>query len=327
MTLSGFINQSFTGCASLVEFVPDYLPAFGVFHATNGMCYPLDRDGKVQFYAYYGYNPKLSVGVAFTVLFGLFTLVQIGLAAKSRRWWMLVTAIGCGGEMAGWVGRALSGTRNDATNLSNSYFLVQIVCLTISPVFLSACCYGTFMILANRIEHKPRRFSMRWFVWFFVTIDIISLVLQAAGGGIASGSSGSGQLTGTHIMVGGIVFQLVSMLIFFVIIIDFYFRAKKMGSLNNSTKGEYYVAIALLIASLCIITRGFYRSIELGEGWNGYLITHEVYFLVLDATMMLICCLALSIGHPLFHIPKSKRAGGTPEVEKYLNGSRTSTPV
>lgn len=44
-------------------------------------------------------------------------------------------------------------------------------------------------------------------------------------------------------------------------------------------------------SAFCIIVRNFYRAIELSQGWTGYLITHEVYFAVLDGALM-----ALSVG-------------------------------
>ena len=39
-------------------------------------------------------------------------------------------------------------------------------------------------------------------------------------------------------------------------------------------------------STFCIIVRNFYRAVELSQGWKGYLITHEVYFAVLDGALM-----------------------------------------
>ena len=44
-------------------------------------------------------------------------------------------------------------------------------------------------------------------------------------------------------------------------------------------------------SAFCIIVRNFYRAVELSQGWKGYLITHEVYFAVLDGALM-----AMSVG-------------------------------
>lgn len=51
MSLTGVINQSFDGCTSVAQFSPDYLALYGVYHASNGNCYPLDSDGTVSLLA------------------------------------------------------------------------------------------------------------------------------------------------------------------------------------------------------------------------------------------------------------------------------------
>lgn len=38
--------------------------------------------------------------------------------------------------------------------------------------------------------------------------------------------------------------------------------------------------------------------IELSQGWTGYVITHEVYFIVLDGAMMVIAVGIFNIFHP-----------------------------
>ena len=51
-------------------------------------------------------------------------------------------------------------------------------------------------------------------------------------------------------------------------------------------------------AAFCIVVRNFYRAVELGQGWKGYLITHEVYFAVLDGALMAICVLIFNVFFP-----------------------------
>ena len=60
----------------------------------------------------------------------------------------------------------------------------------------------------------------------FLTADLISLILQAVGGGQAAGSAADGSPTtsATHIMVAGIIFQLISMGFFVGLGIDFVVR-------------------------------------------------------------------------------------------------------
>lgn len=47
-----------------------------------------------------------------------------------------------------------------------------------------------------------------------------------------------------------------------------------------------------------IYIRSIYRTIELLQGWTGYLITHEIYFIVLDGTMMVLAVGIFNLIHP-----------------------------
>jgi len=59
----------------------------------------------------------------------------------------------------------------------------------------------------------------------------------------------------------------------------------------------------MVIAFHMIMLRGGYRSIELIQGWRGFLITHEGFFIGLDAVPMAICMISLNICHPGWAFP------------------------
>ncbi|KAK6464048.1 putative transporter or flippase transmembrane protein [Scheffersomyces coipomensis] len=59
-----------------------------------------------------------------------------------------------------------------------------------------------------------------------------------------------------------------------------------------------YYAFVISLAVLCIYIRCIYRVVELAEGFSGYLITHEVYLMVLDAFMIAIAALLFVPFHP-----------------------------
>lgn len=54
----------------------------------------------------------------------------------------------------------------------------------------------------------------------------------------------------------------------------------------------------MVIAVLAVFVRCCYRLAELVAGWAGYLIIHENYFIILDALMMAIATVTLTIFHP-----------------------------
>jgi hypothetical protein len=65
------------------------------------------------------------------------------------------------------------------------------------------------------------------YLCIFLGADVISLIMQAVGGGIASSADatkGDDMEIGPNIMLAGIVFQLISMLFFVVIGTDFVYR-------------------------------------------------------------------------------------------------------
>jgi len=56
--------------------------------------------------------------------------------------------------------------------------------------------------------------------------------------------------------------------------------------------------LSTTFSAFCIIVRNFYRAVELAQGWKGYLITHEVYFAVLDGALMALAVGIFNIAFP-----------------------------
>ena len=50
------------------------------------------------------------------------------------------------------------------------------------------------------------------------------------------------------------------------------------------------------------MVRNFYRAVELAQGWHGYLITHEVYFTVLDGTLMVMAVGVFNLFFPTRYV-------------------------
>ncbi|GEQ66615.1 hypothetical protein JCM33374_g278 [Metschnikowia sp. JCM 33374] len=61
-----------------------------------------------------------------------------------------------------------------------------------------------------------------------------------------------------------------------------------------------YYPVAVTIAVIFIYIRCIYRVVELKQGFSGYLITHEVYIMVLDAAMIAVAGLIFIPFHPVF---------------------------
>ena len=227
-------------------------------------------------------------------------------------------------ELIGWAGRTWSAE----CPYNPTAFLMQISTLIIgkqkvyveivvfpqqlltmytpAPTFFTA---GIYILLGKLIQLYGRacsRLSPKLYLWIFCTCDVVSLIIQAAGGGMASSESDNNgdTTTGTNTMVAGIVFQLFSITVFVICAVDVFRRVKRVGMLGVATKNPLRPLLAAMVLSVvCIYIRSIYRTIELAQGWSGYLITHQSYFIGLDGIMMVIAVGIFNICHPGWLLP------------------------
>lgn len=192
----------------------------------------------------------------------------------------------------------------------------------------------------------------------FVAADIVSLILQAVGGGgaaVAAQDYGDTD-NSTRIMLAGILFQLATTTVFVILAVDFIARvtlhkpypaklrrfmgcaglrrkdkrgggccgkrrkdqdaevpelkhvadggqaAERPRDARDVRKAQLLLA-GVAWATVMIYIRGIYRSVELAQGWSGYVITHEPYFIWLDGFIMVLCMAGLAVAHPGFLLP------------------------
>lgn len=68
----------------------------------------------------------------------------------------------------------------------------------------------------------------------------------------------------------------------------------------RSRKLMPYMPLGITIGVVAVYIRCIYRVVELAQGFSGYLITHEVYLMTLDALMIAICGLIFIPLHPFW---------------------------
>jgi len=271
----------------------------------------------------YGYDPSLAAGIVFTVVFFLSMLHHIWQTVRSRKWWYSALALGAFGEGLGWAGRAAAHHCPYNKTFFSLQISILIICkhsiknvglhtsfrlIKLAPCFFSAACY---YILGEMIKQYGRRyspFSSTLYLVIFISFDLVSIIIQAIGGGMASKAGGQdppgNTAPGTHVMMAGIIIQLVSMSVFALLWLAYLWRAHAVGYSKT-------LVVATTFAAFCIVVRNFYRSVELSQGWKGYLITHEVYFAVLDGALMALAVLVFNIFFP------AKYVSGTPELDSH----------
>lgn len=291
----------------------------------------------------YGYHLNRGGNIFFFILFTSILIFTAGMISVSRYHWYNITFV-CGFvlQFLGFLGRILAFTDN--TNIN--YYLLQYVCLTISPAFIMG---GIYFLFAQNVIVHGRSYSVMkpmWYSYFFVFCDVFSLIIQGIGGGMASVASNNKQDTrpGTWTMFGGIVFQVVAMSVFVIFWFEFITRIHFKDSKKITTESKYkkrsiknwfllllnvksvhsykqneleqfynpkyasirarslvsYYPLGISVAVLVIYIRCIYRVVELKQGFSGYLVTHEVFLMTLDALMIAISGLIFIPFHPVF---------------------------
>ena len=104
-------------------------------------------------------------------------------------------------------------------------------------------------------------------------------------------------------MVVGIIAQLVLTCLFSIILTIVFVRGAPQIRAN---KPLLYVSAATALSAAMMVTRGVYRSIELSQGWRGFLILNEGYLIALDAVPMLIAMGIFNVFNPAALFNKQK---------------------
>lgn len=91
-------------------------------------------------YSIFQYRPTLPGNAAFIALFGLSLAIHGFQGFRYRQWTFgILMMLGCACEMIGYGGRILMWQ----DPWSFEAFIMQIVCITIAPVFMTAAIYIT----------------------------------------------------------------------------------------------------------------------------------------------------------------------------------------
>ncbi|GAA5918101.1 hypothetical protein JCM1841_005254 [Sporobolomyces salmonicolor] len=246
----------------------------------------------------YGYTPSIAMCAVFLALYALSMVVHLGQTFKARRyWWMLLMPVGCLLELVGWAMRAYSHSDPSA----RSPYIGQLALLVIAPTFFSAALYWSLGLIIADVAPTRCWLSAKWFKALFLTADVISLVIQAVGGGMA-GSAGDDVeklKNGSNIMLAGIAVQLAVMVLFVLYGSAWVLRAFR--EVRQSGRKMHLMLFALAIGSAAVIVRGGFRTAELKEGFRGHLAVTQIMMLF-DAIPISVCAFVLNIVHPAWFL-------------------------
>lgn len=254
----------------------------------------------------YGYdvsNAGCYVGIA---VFGALSIHHTWILFRHKCWYWVPFWIGGYMEVAGYAIRRVSGDNDRNISL----FAVQFLFVLLPPIFFAASIYMTLGRLLRYIgatELSPIR--IRWVTPIFVTGDIVSLIMVGAGGGIQATADDNKDArdTGNAIMMTGLAIQLLFFTIFIVETGFCHFRLHRRRWSSSYSKGKLnwpWLFLSLYVGCLLIFIRSVFRVIEYAQGWDGYLVSHEIYMYMFDTLLMALCMLCYSIIHPAYVISK-----------------------
>jgi hypothetical protein len=126
---------------------------------------------------------------------------------------------------------------------------------------------------------------------------------------------------GQNIITAGLAIQVLFFGFFVIVGGIFHYRVKRSPTIRSSSPDipwERYIW-ALYIASVCILIRSLFRVVEYVMGESGYLLSHEIFLYIFDATLMLLTMAIYNIWHPSRIIYK-KRHGTASRLESQDSG-------
>lgn len=136
--------------------------------------------------------------------------------------------------------------------------------------------------------------------------------------------------TGTDIFLAGLVLQLASFTLFTVLVIVFIYRVWKFdrhGLWARAGWKSLYAALGWTCVMFLI--RSVFRTVELSEGYSGYLSTHEIYYITLDALPLWLGIVVYAYYWPPRFLHFDRRAEDRDEETlqdlSHANGSTTLT--
>ncbi|KAF2708655.1 putative RTA1 domain protein [Pleomassaria siparia CBS 279.74] len=197
---------------------------------------------------------------------------------------------------------------------------MQSLLLLVAPALFAASIYiilGRIILLVHGERYSLIRRT--WLTKVFVAGDVLSFMVQGAGGGIQAGGTVSSLQLGEKIILSGLFLQLAFFGFFIVVVALFHRRLVRANtpptpshafSMSNQHMASTSTTIniydlpwkrhlyALYAASTLIVIRSIFRVIEYLQGNTGYLLRYEVFLYVFDAALMLGVMVLFNWVHP-----------------------------
>ncbi|KAI9773238.1 MAG: hypothetical protein M1839_002200 [Geoglossum umbratile] len=251
--------------------------------------------------SYYNFDPNFVAAVLVAALFGLVSVVHIGLGFAYRKGFTWVIVMGSLWETFSFVTRALGAHHQQ----SLAYAIVSQLLLLLAPLWVNAFAY---MLMGRMIhfylpEKKLCGFKAPSLAKYFVCFDILSFIVQGIGGSMISpGASSQTIMNGIHVYMGGIGLQELFILAFLSLVAVFHRRMRALAREGEVVIKEGWKRLTwtLYVVLGLITVRIVYRLTEYASGIkpSNPIPYHEAYTYGLDALPMFLAIIALCVMHP-----------------------------
>jgi hypothetical protein len=251
---------------------------------------------------FFPYDPSEIGALIAAGLFGATAVIHVVMMVRKKTWFYTAMVIGAFSAFpphhpsmnkltkatvmtCGYVARYIAA--RNPTNLP--IYVAQVLLLLLPPSLYAATIYmiyGRIVLFVN----APNASIIRptWVTKIFVTGDVFSFLIQAAGGSMIS--QAGHQKLGKNVVLTGLFCQLLFFGFFLTIAIIFYLRMAKSSIRYVIPKyGKHSwrsLLVLLLVAAVVIIVRCVYRIINFSGSAMGYLMTHEVFMYIGDTVPM-----------------------------------------
>ncbi|KAJ7184798.1 RTA1 like protein-domain-containing protein [Mycena filopes] len=284
--------------------------------------------------------PSIPPAIVALVFFGISFLIHVIHTFRfgRPRPFMFALLIGMGMMIGGFATRILSA--DPATKHGNNVATIALTLL--APCLFLGLNYMILGRLAAALGPDVARTTMfiapTRVAAIFVCSDVTTFLIQAVGGALLASSSVKTNILGTHLLLTGLVLQLVSFGLFIGLLAVFGHRLQQRfphlwnastgrpSGLNSLLSREFsgdwkLLYYTLWLTCVALLIRSIFRVAEFATGFNSYLSTHEAFTYSLDTLpiwvgMSMYCV----VWPPKFLRPLGSTEAGESSVELRKNG-------
>ena len=236
------------------------------------------------------------------MLFAISCIVHIVQLVHYRVWFFTPLALACFLETVGYIFRSLS-SKSDPYHVI--WFVVQYFMIVVAPVFISASiyvCINRLIAWAKSVGFVAHCWYLapKLILWGFITIDILTTIMQIAGAALVGSSESSGRnpTTGNNILLAGLAIQSFSFTIFLTVLTVLRLALAKDLKVRSTARTKDWFVAALALASLLVYLRTLFRLSETAQGLFASISTNETFFGTLEFAPVVIAIWIMAVWHP-----------------------------